>query len=390
MKKTFIFYLAFAACVAGSADLLLAQSGSKWFQLHNRLRIEYDDNWNQSEDNEQSSLKAIEEVEAYFNLYLDTSFLSLRYRPQFVWWDDREGDDSDFHHDLDFVFNHAFSPRVNLNTKDTFRIGESPELIENGVVVREKDDFTYNAFNATLGFVTTPESRLEFAGRHTMLSYDNEEVAQQEDYTIYTAGLNYRQQLVPETSLQGELRYEQMEYDANQRGSDSIQFGGSLEHSFSPSFLGSTRAGYMQKSFETNIDDETSPYFDANFTVIPSPATRISGGVGYSLRETEVFPYTNQERLSFLASMAHDLTARLALYASLTYYISNLDGEQTLDTVQGAPDGEEKGIQLSSKLSYRINRSNTLELNWQFVDLSTDVREDYVRNRLSVGWKTEL
>lgn len=393
MKKTLLFAIGFAFTATMFLSLAEAADGqgSKWFQVNNRLRLEYDDNYNQSTDNEQDSLKLIEELELFFNIYMDQTFVSLRYRPQFVWWDDREGDDTDLHHDVDFVMNHSFTPRLGLNLKDTFRIGESPEIIEDGVIIREKDDFTYNSFNGTIGYLLSTETRFEAAGRHVMLQYDEGLVAEREDYTIVTAGANLRHQLVPETSIQGELRLEEISYDENDRGSESLQAGGALEHAFSPGFLGGVRGGYMQRSFEADIDDETTPYADASVTLLPSPETRVSSGIGYTLRETDVFPYASQNRLSFLASIAHNFTSRLGLFLSATYYVSELDGQQAAgEELEDFPDGEETGIQLSSKLSYRINRSNTVELNWQFVDLDTDVREDYVRNRMSVGWKTEL
>jgi hypothetical protein len=74
----------------------------------------------------------------------------------------------------------------------------------------------------------------------------------------------------------------------------------------------------------------------------------------------------------------HDLDAEDASEASRTQ-----GGEEL-------KDGSENITQVSTRLAYQLNRSNVIEAGWQLIDLDSDVREDYVRNRLSLGWRTEI
>jgi len=390
MKRGWLAGFAILAMLAVVHTALALGEGSDWFQINNRLRVEYDDNVFLTEDDEQDSFKLIEEVELFLNMNLDQTFVSLRYRPSYVYWTDRDPDDNDFNHDIDFVLSHNFTPRLSLNLKDTFRIAELPELIDRGTVFRENNDFVYNAADGTLAYLLNPKTRLEAAGRYNILRYDENDVAEREDYDLYVAGLNLRHQMVPETALLGELRYEVADYKNNERGSDGYQAGGALEQTFSPNLLGNLRLGYQYKEFDdAKVDDTDSPYVDASLTILPSPATRLSVGGGYAMYETDVFPYTNQDQFKAYLSLAHDLTARLALYLSTTYIMSAYDAEESLsDEVAG--DGDEDIFQLSAKVAYRLNRSNTLEANWQFIDLGSDVREEYTRNRVGLGWKVEL
>jgi hypothetical protein len=51
---------------------------------------------------------------------------------------------------------------------------------------------------------------------------------------------------------------------------------------------------------------------------------------------------------------------------------------------------------VSSRATYKVNRSNWIEAGWQYQDFATDyedsvlARVPYERNRLDVGWKTQF
>ena len=62
---------------------------AKPYQINNRLRVEYDDNINQTETDKDASWKVIEEVEFLVNFNLQNTYVGLRYRPSYVWWDNR-------------------------------------------------------------------------------------------------------------------------------------------------------------------------------------------------------------------------------------------------------------------------------------------------------------
>ncbi len=95
MKRIKYGALALGLVLALPGDVLAVGAlGSKWFQLNNRIRVEYDDNVYSTDAEEQDSLKFLVEPELFFNFNLEQTFLSLRYRPQFVWWSDREPDDT--------------------------------------------------------------------------------------------------------------------------------------------------------------------------------------------------------------------------------------------------------------------------------------------------------
>lgn len=364
------------------------------FQLKNRLRVGWDDNVYEEKEDKDSSFKIIEEIELLLNFDLEQTFFGLRYRPTFIWWSDRNPDDTDFHHELDVVLAHNFTPRLSLNAKNTMRIAEIPELIERGTTVRENDDYTYNLTDAVLGYRVSDATRVEIGGRYTILRYtENDQRAATDDYDIVAFGLTVRQQVQRETAVSGEIRYEATDYtDLDERSSESMFYGLGLEQIFSPNLVGSIRAGLQSKSFEKDgIEDEDNPYADASFTYLPSPKTRISLGAGYSMFEADVYPYASQDRFLGYVTLGHDLTARIQLFLAASWQLSDYKGAQTLDDERFPRiDGEETVWQASGRVSYMLNRKNYLELSVQYLDFSTDLRDEFDRTRIEVGWRTQL
>ena len=368
-----------------------AEESTQSFQVKNRFRIGWDSNVYETQDNQTDSYRLIEEMEFVVNLDLEQTFLGFRYRPSFVWWENREPDDTDFHNEADLVFSHNFTPRLSLSAKDTLRMAEYPQLIDNGAQVRENDDYIYNLLDGVLGYKLSDPTRLELGGRYTLIRYDDNAVAATDDYDIYAAGVTLRHQLQRETAVSGEARYETVEYDGPDRGSDTIYAGLGLEQIFSPNLVGSLRAGWQGKDYsDADLGSEDSPYADLSMTYLPSPKTRISGGVGYSLFESDIYPYAGQDRALAFLTLAHDLTARVQLYLATSYQFSDYSAETAIEDPLGPDGGSEDVLQLSGRASYMINRNNYLEAQITYLDFTSDLREDFNRTRMELGWRTQL
>ena len=367
-----------------------AEESAQNFQVKNRFRIGWDSNVYETDQDQTDSFKIIEELEFVVNLDLEQTFLGVRYRPTFVAWDKREPDDTDFHHEFDLVFSHNFSPRLSLSAKETLRIAELPELVGRGAVVREKDDYIYNLIDGVIGYRLSDPTRVEVGGRYTLLRYDDDVVASTDDYDIYAAGVTLRQQLQRETAISGEVRLEQTEYEGPDRGSDTIYAGAGIEQIFSPNLVGSLRGGWQQKQFNDDaIDDENSPYTDISLTYLPTPKTRLSGGFGYSLFESDIYPYSSQDRALTYLTLAHDLTARIQLFLAGSYQQSVYHTDEAVETPLGS-DGDENVYQFSARASYMVNRNNYLEAQASYMDFESDLRENFDRTRLELGWRTQL
>lgn len=379
------------AGIAVAAETGETDARNRDFQFKLRLRAEYDDNIYERNKDQTDSFKFIVDPEATFNAHFTRSTLALRYRPSYTYWTDREGNDSDLHHEIALDAGLEATPRLSLGLKESFIYAEQPELMERGVVITEQDSYMYNRLNGDATYRLSASSRVDLGARHTLLRYEQNDVANLEDYDIFALGATYRRNAGADTTWLGEARYETISYDGPDRGSDSFYAGPGVEHAFSKDLLTTVRGGVQGKTFNSDgIDDQVSPYVDGSFTYLPSPKTRLTAGGGYSMFEADVYPYANQERLLAYISASHDLTARISLFLSGSYQMSDYSGDQSVDTTAQSGDGTENVVQIAARASYKLNRSNWLEANYQYMNLDSDLREDFDRNRVSVGWRTTL
>ena len=400
MKQIRLFIV--AACLLALAAPAFAESP---IHLNNRLRLGYDDNVYQAGEatasdgstvthDKTDSFRVVEELEMLVNLNLQRTYLGLRYRPSFIWYSDRDDDDTDFLHDVDLNFVQKITPALALSISDTLRASQLPELQDENYVVRANDDNYYNSALATLSYNVRPETRLDLSGRYILLRY-TEDANENDNYYSAVGGLTLRQQLASRTTLMGDLRYQTVVYDeaeeAFNRDANSMFAGLGVEQTFNPKLLGSLRAGVEQRMYDNEaVDDNTQPYGELSMTFLPTPATRITGAASYSIYESDVASYLSQNRTYLSLSFAHDFTTKLNFYLSGAYSLNQYEADYALET--GAVDADENSYLVSARLAYRINRINWLEVGYQFIKLDSDLanRESYDRNRFDIGWKIQL
>lgn len=384
--KRFIMSLGVAGFACAISQAAFAE-GSRIFHSSFRLRGEYDDNIFQTSQDEEDSFKFIAELDLSLNFNQPQTFFGLHYRPSFVYWTDRPGDDSDLNHHVDLILNHEFTPRYSLSIKDRFRYAEIPEGIANDVIVREENNFIYNSLNATFSSRLNPETRFDIGGRNIVLQYDEDNIGRQQDYVRNVIGVSLSRQHLPTLTLLADARYEDLGYDdADIRDSQSAYVGIGAEQTFSQSLLGGIRAGYQYKEFDSAVRDSTdSPFVDANVTALPSPATRLTFGVAFSQTETDLFPFSNQERTRLYLNAAHDVTAKISAFLSASYAKGDFSADEAVAGSDVA-DGSEDTVQFSARATYQMDRNNIFELGYQFTDLDSDYDRDYTRNRLNIGW----
>jgi len=381
-----------------AAGVSLGQGGKSHWQVNNNLRLEYDDNVYQAHTNKTASLKILDQLEGIYNLNLNNTFLSVRYRPTFTWWENREAARTDFlQHEASVVLNQVFSRRLSLSLMDTFNHALQPELLDrNNARVQENQDFNANSANGTLTLALSQQTFLDVAGRYYLLNYNND-VLSNLNYRVWTGGLSLRHQLSGMTTISADGRYEDTSYSGINRGAQSVFLGAGIEKTFTARLLGSLNGGVQAKTFNAGgLASKNAPYGNVSLTYLPTALIRCTVGAGYSLYETDIYPYANQERLTGFASVAYDITSRLSLYLSgaLTrgqynekYIVSG--GPVVTNTIEEI-NGSDLILQTSARLTYRLNRSNWLGIGYGYTALTSDLREDFDRNQYDVNWTTQF
>lgn len=365
------------------------------FGVNNRLRVEMDDNIYQSSTDEQDSLKIIEELELIKNLDFDRSVLSLRYSPSFVWWSDRDEDDTDIHHQADALYRHRLSESAGFNASWLMRLAELPELIDSGLITRENNDFLYNAIALGLDNRFGAKWLGDIEYKMNSLAYDEDSVADVNDYDQNIIGASLRYEVNPTTQFGGEVRFTDYDYDDDGRDAESVQYGAVLKRQLSDRLAANIRAGFETKELtNANVEDADGAYVGGSFTVNPAEGTTFEVGANYSPAESPIAPYANQENTSFYARLNRALTPRIDWNIAGIYANSSYDSAETSDLVNPSSfsDGDEDVLRLSTRLSYQINRMHAVEANYQYSDLSSDILpgREFERNRVSLGWRLSL
>jgi len=395
------------------------------FKLVNRFRVEYDDNYDEVEAgkrDEPASWKVIEELELAVDFNMRQTFLGINLRPNITWWENRPGDSTDFHVYADVILNHNFSRRVRLGIRDSFRRSDAPALIENGETYRDDSDYDYNMLDVALSVLVRPKMYVDVKGGYALLRYEQSEISKRNDYNKYIGSARLRYQLVPETELSTSLNSSYIDYSESDLARKSQQYTATVgvEHMFSPNLMGSVNVGGQRRENEDAFStDETSPYGDLGLTILPSPATRITFGGNYTLLETDVYPYSSQQRMRAYASVSYDVTAKitLSIMGSYNHGDYNADSLPANATVSDLPtkqyqeakddgladdatlpqsyvdsisDKVEKSYLAGGTASYKINRINWLEVGWRYTKMDSDLRDSFARNVWHAGWKVKL
>lgn len=359
--------------------------------ISNRLRVEYDDNIRSTTDNKQDSLKVIERLNLDWGVRSEQTVLNLAYRPTFLYWADRDDDETDLHHSFDGSIRHTVSSRLSVNIDDTLRLTERPELIDRGSVIRQENDFSYNSLRGSLNYSLREATQAQLVGRHNRLAYEDDDVAARKDYEITVGGVTLRHVYNPSTTVSANLRTEALGYSNSSRDSDTVYLGAGASHRLSDILSSSVNAGYQSRDFDNAYrDSNDAPYGEASLTFSPTPQTQVSTGVSHSQYEADVFPYASRERTRVHASLAHAFTGRITGFLTLAHSENIYNGMEVPAGFPPIPDGEEETKQVSARVTYNLNQTNRLDAGWQFTDLSSDLRQEFERNRLHVGWVIQL
>ena len=270
--------------------------------------------------------------------------------------------------------------------------------------------------NAGLSTLFSERLRGDVMGRHQLLSYQEEDVGNAEDYTIYTVGLSLASIFAKSSSVFVDASYDDITYDGSgemqdvslpgeagsvqsveipDRDASTYSAGLGVEHMFSPNLIGRLRAGYMFKDMQAaEQSNESSPYGEGTITVVPSPAFRVSLNANYSMYQSGLLSYANQQRTATTLSLSYDMTAKLMLSVAGSYYVSDYSADDAVDLVdpEQVGDGQEQAVTFAARLNYRVTRNNTIELGYAYTQLDSDFegRVDYGRNRYDVAWHIRL
>lgn len=404
-----------AGLMAGGAAW--AAEGQTPFHVENSLRVGYDDNVTYADTDKLDSFFITEQLTLSLDKVYEGGHVGLRYSPSLTWYEDLGGgSQSDWSHVADITWTHQLSRKLSLSLQDALFLYDRSDVMDADGTLRQANyGYLYNSPSLALNAILTPSTRLTGTVRNQMLRYDDELLAERDDYDTYAVGLSLGFQVGKSATLFVDGTYEDISYDGAgttqevflpgysksiirevpDRSAQTFSAGVGYENVFSPNLSGRVRAGYSGKNMDAaNQADDSSPYGELSVTVSPVPTTRVTVSAAYSMYQSGLATFANQQRATFTANLAHDLTAEITLNLIGQYFTSEYNAENSVDLIEEASvtDGTEDAITAGARASYRVNRNNFVDVGYTYTKFSSDFtgRTEADRNRVDLGWRVRI
>lgn len=386
---------------------------SKPWTFSAALRGFYDDNVNTASQNEIDTFGFEISPSIGFRAGLDQTTFSLVYTYAFKYYDERpvaNGDHDDQTHTVMASLTHAFNERTSISLRDSFVIGQEPDLDKNyASFQRISGDNIRNYGSVKLNHQITPIIGIEIGYDNSFFDYDNELVAGAPFLFPSSSGtldrVEHRLHLDGRWSLANNstaiLGYafgngcytgdEQLNAAGTVMSSDrnyNSHYGYvGLEHTFRPDLTGIIHGGVRFTDYYNSPDDESSvsPYVKASLRYQYAQEGSLEAGVSHDRSATDAFSVqgnsitTDADATQIYGSVTHKITPDLTGSLTGTFQNNTING--------GSLDGDsEQYYILSAALSYQFtpNLSGTLSYHFDHVESDVALRE-YDRNRVFLG-----
>ncbi len=366
---------------------------------------------------------------------LEQTTITLGYVYSFKYYENKPyGNTENFDqtHDFNASLSHYFSERYQINVRDSFVIGQEPDILRAGN--------TYNTFQRISGdnmrnygainfeAQITPKLGTEVGYANTLWSYANHTITPMVNadgtlpgtFTPSYAGLldsldhvihiDGRWQIQPQTIGILGYQYRQTDYTGGQqiggnllnpssimmsdiRDSHSHYVYLGVDHNFQPDLTGSVRGGARFTQYPNSSgQDNTSPYGMASLRYTYRPESYLEAGFSYDYSPTDLFNTTdrrndltlNGQSGSLFAALHHRITPKLqgsltAQFQDTTYYGGTYNGKSDLYYLLGL------------NLEYRFTRNFSAQLGYNYDLVNSDTPgRGYDRNRVYLGFTGNL
>lgn len=409
------------------AQGITAPDASKPWSVSATLRGFYDDNRDTLPDGFEPSGYSRESFgfelapSARLNLAMEQTSLTAGYTYSYKYFDEKgyyETDHDRQSHEFNLALDHAFSERYRINAADSFVIGQEPDQIRTGN--------SYTTFQTIPGNNIRNEARILFGADLTRsfgieIGYGNSYVDFEDDNSFdngvdaaspslsglldrmaQVINLDGRFTLTPSTvavlgyafSDTDYLRNEVLGYnslfepvhsDARNNRSHYVYVG--ADHSFTPDFTGSIRAGARLNDYynDPQSDTEVSPYLRASVRYAYRPDGYLEGGVGYDRTASDLYGGMGADFVRDQEAGTIYLTLRQQIMPKLTGSINAQFQNSTFNG--GMYDGDSEQFYVAGvNLEYAFNRHFSAEIGYNYDRLDSDITSrEFDRNRIYVG-----
>lgn len=359
------------------------------------VRGGYDDNVNLDSFDEQESFFTNLAVGLSYEFGSPRTRLSLNATGGVTYYFDREsfdGDDDsyDFYGSLGFSITHKATPRLTLAAAVYAAYQSMPDyaIFTQGTVGlgRQNRDFFFTGNKFSIGYAWTPRFSTVTSYTINYVDYDDDFISTFQDRFEHTFGNEFRFLLAPVTSLVFDYRFGIVDYlDSDVRDSTSHFLLAGVDHSFSPRFTSSVRAGVEFRDFDTEFiggpRDRTRPYAEGTLRYAISQGTSVSLFSRYAIEQSDIADAFSRQTFRLGLGLRHNFTPRIVAGLNFAYQ------HDDYDDAFGIEGFDEDAFLITLSARYAINRSWAIDVGYAHTEVISDEElfREYSRNRVYLG-----
>jgi hypothetical protein len=310
-----------------------------------------------------------------------TTDVAVHYVYFATYYSHREGEQNDIDQSHDFTFDvsHEFSPRFRVNLAEEFRPGFEPS-VDNGQTQRMGDHVENNLIIST-AYSMGGRWELPVNFRHYFMRYADSEVANVQDWQLYSGSVGIRYNWTPQTRLGLLATHEVSAYEDVNRDRTADRFHFTVSHAFTPRLSVDADVGGEVSFFDQQGGAEINPNIRISANYALSPRTVLTGQFQARTLPTEVVQYMQQQSYNFMLGVSHQFTSRLTMGANVLYVPTEYDYKvhtDFSDLPSGTPpppksQQHEDIVSLGLNMSYQFNMHWRAEIGATHTSVSSDM-----------------
>jgi hypothetical protein len=380
------------------------------------LRGFYDDNINTVGDNEDESFGFEVNPTIGYGVLFERTAIRLTYSYSGKWYEERPAGSSDkwdHSHTFDAALDHIFNERFSINVRDSFVIGQEPDVLRAGdfytTFQRISGDNIRNLGSITFNAEITPVFGVEVGYANHYFNYDDEDGnaafpsrSGLLDRIEHIPHVDARWQVQPDTTVLVGYQYREVNYTADEeigiiagpeiimsddRNSRTHYGYGGVEHRFRPDLTAVLKGGVSYTDYYNDPSDETDwgPYVHASLRYSYGPQSYAELGVTHDRHASDLTGSAGDfvrdvESTVVFGTVYHQLLPNLFGRLVGTFQNSTFNGGGEFD------DETEMYFLAGLDLEYRFNEHFSTHAGYNYDRLDSDVSgRSFTRNRVYIG-----
>jgi len=335
---------------------------------------------------------------------------SYRYRTNPGTWDRH----SRMFHDLGIDFRQKVTSRFTVQLANELDQTDDPWIEPEATAFRRDRTYFLNKAKAGVMYDVTRKSRVDLEARHTLKHYRTAEIRPTADESSMLGAVGYRHMLARTTSLSAVLDAQRIDYPSSaavERDFDATRALLGLTQAFGPELNGKVSAGWKTLDFkDPEQSTKAAPYFSLSLNGATVPSFRMSTSVGYSLRDSDVYPYSAQTFMGYHAGVQWDVIPELTFSVGGTYRVGTYDQdslpavflealaegaqvpgiEDPMEAQKVLAGGRERILLLEGGFALAVGERNTIRLVQRRERMNSDLSDTFTRNATSLAFSRQL